>query len=264
MKKGIIITTMLTTAALIGCTNDTTTSKQNDSDIQEIEAADRSDHEETETTQDINKHDLYIDPSEPISIEYDPIDIAKALVKQEMQKYETDSDNWEIATIEITRDEIIDNVSDYDKPAGDIHIVWINGEIESDDGELIFEVGGKNFDLELYKRRNDKYWYIDEHWGILRDITTTDMPDVTEQNTTDASEQTDGKTFTFENAIRLVETEYDDEDIGITLEDEPKRDNGRTYYVGTIYSIDMQAAGGSGHLATIKVYEDGTIAEQFE
>src|SRR5690625_2082783 len=199
MKKGIIITTMLTTAALIGCTNETTTSKQNDSDIQEIEAVDRSDHEETETTQDINKHDLYIDP----------IDIAKALVKQEMQKYETDSDNWEIATIEITRDEIIDNVSDYDKPAGDIHIVWINGEIESDDGELIFEVGGKNFDLELYKLQDDIYWYIDQHWGVLRNLVTTDLPE-----TTDAPKQTANKTFTFEDAIRLAETEYNDDDIG--------------------------------------------------
>ncbi|MEC5423857.1 hypothetical protein QGM71_10180 [Virgibacillus sp. C22-A2] len=116
-----------------------------------------------------------IDSSQPISDRYEPIEIAEILVEQEMAKRQIDPDDWEITEIEISSDNIIDNIADYDKPVGKMRVVWVTGYVSG-----IGDVG--NIDLELYKLDGDTVWYIDKHWGVLRDIEVPEMPSVDESN----------------------------------------------------------------------------------
>ncbi|MBS4207116.1 membrane lipoprotein lipid attachment site-containing protein [Bacillus sp. FJAT-50079] len=116
-----------------------------------------------------------IDSSQPISDIYDPIEIAEILVRQEMEKRQIDPNNWKITEVGISFDRMIDNIADYDKPVGKMRVVWVTGNVSG-----INDVG--NIDLELYKLDGDNVWYIDEHWGVLRDIEVAEMPIVDESN----------------------------------------------------------------------------------
>lgn len=116
-----------------------------------------------------------IDSSQPISNIYEPIEIAEILVEQEMVKRQVDPNDWEITEIEISSDSIIDNIADYDKPVGRMRVVWVTGYVSGTG-----DVG--NIDLELYKLDGDNVWYIDRHWGVLRDIEVPEMPSVDESN----------------------------------------------------------------------------------
>lgn len=72
-----------------------TTSTQNDPEFLEIKPTDIDDyeHKDEEANDDPYVTDLYIDPSKPISTEYDPIEITTTLVNQEMQKFESAPNN---------------------------------------------------------------------------------------------------------------------------------------------------------------------------
>jgi len=100
--------------------------------------------------------------------------------------------------------------------------------------------------------------------GGLRSIKTNVISGVDDSNTVNTPTETTNNTFIFEDAIQIIESEYTDANIGFTLEDEPKQDSDGIFYSGKIYSIEMQASGGTCHLATIKMYEDGTIIEQYD
>lgn len=101
-----------------------------------------------------------IDSSEPISDQYDPIEIARILVAQEMEKQQVAPTDWEITEIDIYSYEQIDNIADYDKPVGEMRVVWVTGDVHG--AETV-----SNIDLKLYKLDGDDVWYISEHWGVL-------------------------------------------------------------------------------------------------
>lgn len=99
--------------------------------------------------------------------------IARKLVEQEMSK-QVDLKEWEITENKVTSDNNVNNISDYDKPEGDMRIVWIAGYVKaiSDDGIT----GNVGYTLELYQIKDDINWYIGNHWGILADLVVTDKP----------------------------------------------------------------------------------------
>lgn len=125
--------------------------------------------------QEENIEDEYIDSSQPISGAYEPKEIARVLVNQEMEKREMDAGDWEITELEIYSDKTIDNLADYSKPVGKMRVVWVTGYVSG-----INDVG--NIDLELYKLEGDDVWYIDNHWGVLRAIDVPEMPKVDESS----------------------------------------------------------------------------------
>jgi hypothetical protein len=136
---------------------------------------DQNNFEDAEVTSDEFTENETIDSSQPISDMYDPIEIAKILVEQEMTKRQIDPNNWEITEIEISSDHMIENIADYGKPVGKMRVVWVTGYVSGTE-----DVG--NIDLELYKLEGDNVWYIDQHWGVLRAIEVPEMPTVDESS----------------------------------------------------------------------------------
>lgn len=125
------------------------------------------------TYNDTTTESLYsktLDNSQPISDVYEPLEITEILIRQEIGH-----DDWELTELEIDKDITINNSSDYDKPVGNMRVVWVTGYVKNKDSSL-------NADLELYKLEGDNVWYIGKHWGILKSIVTPEPPIVDESN----------------------------------------------------------------------------------
>lgn len=108
----------------------------------------------------------------------DPLEIAKALVEHEMANQEGLS-SWEITENSLTSDTNVFNISDYDKPVGDMRIVWIEGNVNAtaNDGTS----GNVGYSLELYQMsEQDPNWYVGNHWGVLIDLAVTKTPNYQE------------------------------------------------------------------------------------
>ena len=90
--------------------------------------------------------------------------------------------SWEITDHQVTSDSNIFNISDYDKPVGDMRIVWVEGYVKAtakDDGST----GSIGYNLELYQMaEQDPNWYVGNHWGVLRDLEVTKTPDYVEDD----------------------------------------------------------------------------------
>ncbi|MFZ3578293.1 hypothetical protein [Virgibacillus sp. DJP39] len=113
-----------------------------------------------------------------VSTETEPLKIARELVEKEMSK-QVGLKSWEITKNNVTSDQYINNISDYDKPVGDKRIVWIEGYVKAtaaDDGST----GSVGYNLELYQMKGDNKWYIGKHWGVLDDIEVIEKPVVNE------------------------------------------------------------------------------------
>ncbi|MBO0588981.1 hypothetical protein [Sporosarcina sp. E16_8] len=110
--------------------------------------------------------------------ESDPLRITRALVELEMSK-QVGLKEWRITENNMTSDQNVFNIADYDKPVGDMRKVWIEGNINAtveDDGTN----GNIGYDLELYQMRGDTTWYVGKHWGVLIDLNVTAKPKVEE------------------------------------------------------------------------------------
>lgn len=109
--------------------------------------------------------------------ETEPQKIARKLVKQEMSK-QVELKKWEITENIVTSDKNVHNISDYEKPVGDMRIVWISGNVKAtSDNDNTGNVG---YELELYQIKYDNKWYIGNHWGVLIDLEVTEKPVVNE------------------------------------------------------------------------------------
>ncbi|CAM5194483.1 hypothetical protein UACE39S_03790 [Ureibacillus acetophenoni] len=108
-----------------------------------------------------------------------PHDIASKLVEYEMNK-QVGLRSWEITNIRTTSDNNVFNSSDYDKPTGDMRIVWIEGNVRAtaaDDGTT----GDVGFIVELYQMaQQDSNWYVGKHWGALISLPVTKQPNYVE------------------------------------------------------------------------------------
>lgn len=154
MKKHLFYIPLLTLLLLAACDDNSKASSDNFEVVNDYET---------------------IDSSQPITDEYDPIEIAEILVTQELDKQGYDPKDWEISEIEIYFNKTVDNVADYDKPVGPMRIVWVTGLVSGINDT-------NNIDLELYKLEDDNVWYIDQHLGVLRNIAVPEMPKVDESN----------------------------------------------------------------------------------
>ncbi|WP_404335614.1 hypothetical protein [Planococcus rifietoensis] len=93
-----------------------------------------------------------------VNNETEPQKIARELVEEEMTA-QIGLKEWEIEENIITSDKIVNNPADYDKPAGNKRIVWVDGNV---------------------KATADDSWYIGRHWGILVNLEVTEKPIVEE------------------------------------------------------------------------------------
>ncbi|WP_142830231.1 hypothetical protein [Planococcus soli] len=112
-----------------------------------------------------------------VNNETEPQKIARELVEEEMTA-QIGLKEWEIEENIITSDKIVNNPADYDKPAGNKRIVWVDGNVKAtaDDGTT----GNLGYNLELYQMEGDDSWYIGRHWGILVNLEVTEKPIVEE------------------------------------------------------------------------------------
>lgn len=76
-------------------------------------------------------------------------------------------------------------------------------------------------------------------------------------------QESESEAFSADKAIQIAENKYgNDGDTGYSVFDDLEYENGKAYYLVRLYSEEMQAAGGSGTLFLVKVFEDGTIVEE--
>jgi hypothetical protein len=110
--------------------------------------------------------------AEVLDEETEPQKIARELVEQEMAK-QVGLKKWEITSNDIYSDKELYNIRDYDKPEGDMRVVWITGAVKATTEEDNI-TGSVGYDLELYQLKGEKDWRIGIHWGVLADL---DVPE---------------------------------------------------------------------------------------
>jgi hypothetical protein len=109
----------------------------------------------------------------PQSNENEMQKIARNLVEQEMGK-QVGLSEWEITRNEMTSDQEVYNIADYDKPEGEMRKVWISGNVRATSSDGV--TGNVGYELELYQMNHDEKWYIGNHWGVLIDLDEPDKP----------------------------------------------------------------------------------------
>ncbi|WP_047985842.1 hypothetical protein [Ornithinibacillus californiensis] len=112
------------------------------------------------------------EPSPPVSNESEFQRMARELVEIEMAK-QVGLKEWEITENEVTSDQEVYNISDYDKPEGDMRIVWVSGNVQATTEEDNI-TGNVGFELELYQMKGEDTWYIGNHWGALISLELTE------------------------------------------------------------------------------------------
>ncbi|WP_117168615.1 hypothetical protein [Paraliobacillus sediminis] len=184
MKK-IFSLTLLTTILILGACGNI---EQEDSQIaKEVEVEEESAVSEAAVTvaenqvnEEVEVNEASEQNSESIGNETDPLEIAKKLVEQEMAK-QVGLEEWKITENNVTSDQIVDNIADYDKPVGEMRKLWVTGNVEAtatdEEGGATGDFG---YDLQLYQMTGDSTWYIGEHYGVLIGLIVTDEPEVDE------------------------------------------------------------------------------------
>ncbi|UOE94811.1 hypothetical protein [Alkalihalobacillus sp. LMS39] len=107
------------------------------------------------------------------SHENDLLKVARELVTMEMDK-QIGLKTWEITENYVYSDYETYNIIDYDKPEGDMRVVWIVGNVKATSEDEI--TVNFSYDLELYQMDGDSTWYIGTHWGILSHLKITEIP----------------------------------------------------------------------------------------
>lgn len=76
--------------------------------------------------------------------------------------------------------------------------------------------------------------------------------------------ESESTAFSADQAIQYAKNKYgNDADTGYDVLDDLEYENGKGYYLIRLYSKEMQAGGGSGTLLLAKVFEDGTVVEEY-